>query len=437
MYDEDVDLSWKIRSKGYTIQYLNHVPIMHYSYEAKDSFKKVQYIGSTINNLYLRYKYGHFGNIVKGYLMAFNRIIRGDLKGKVQKKESFKIRIEILKKLFTTQPKYIKAGIENIKCDNKKNHFSPSFYGYNYEINRLDNYPVKQLLCEDEMPLVSIIVRTCNRPQVLKETLDSICQQSYTNIEVVVVEDGENKAENQIKAYSEKLNIKYIPLGKSYGRCHAGNIGLQNASGTYFNFLDDDDLFYDDHVETLVNAIHGTTYKVAYSVGFETPIRIVSKDPYIYDTMSIIHRYKEPFDLLHLFRQNITPIQCVMFHRNLYDFCGGFDEGIDALEDWDLWIRYALESEFLYVEKTTSIYRVPYEKEIYKNRSKDLSKPLEYLREKHKNVNINGESPISGGSGSADKQTYRRCIDWLSDHHMAFFMKALSRFKQRLKRYFK
>jgi hypothetical protein len=62
-----------------------------------------------------------------------------------------------------------------------------------------------------------------------------------------------------------------------------------------------------------------------------------------------------------LWHHNFLPIQSVLFHRRLYERHGGFEQGMEQLEDWNLWTRYTLEDEFVMVPKTTSKYRVPHD----------------------------------------------------------------------------
>ena len=61
-----------------------------------------------------------------------------------------------------------------------------------------------------------------------------------------------------------------------------------------------------------------------------------------------------------------------MFEKKLFDLYGGLDEEVDALEDWDLWVRFSLHTDFIYVEKTTSIYRVPYDKKTNKKKTESI-----------------------------------------------------------------
>jgi len=154
------------------------------------------------------------------------------------------------------------------------------------------------------------------------------------------------------------------------------------------NFLDDDDLFYNDHVETLVGELENCDEKVAYTTAFETPIVIKSKSPYCYKVLSEYISVSNEFNRAKLFYSNITPIQSVMFEKEVYENCGGFDESLDALEDWELWIRYALKYSFKYIQRTTSIYRVPGDKKEAAKRGKFLNDYLIKVREKYKNEKI-------------------------------------------------
>jgi hypothetical protein len=60
-----------------------------------------------------------------------------------------------------------------------------------------------------------------------------------------------------------------------------------------------------------------------------------------------------------MLHHNYIPIQSILFDRKLYERYGGFDESLENLEDWNLWTRYCLNNDFLLIEKTTSMYRVP------------------------------------------------------------------------------
>lgn len=209
-------------------------------------------------------------------------------------------------------------------------------------------------------PLVSIIIRTCNRPHILKNALESIRQQTYKNLEAIVVEDGEEHASEIIHWYQNYFTIKYYSTGTHVGRTQAGNLGLEKASGDFFNFLDDDDILYPNHIELLVNTLRHSSNKIAYSIANECIIKKISKDPYFKIIRTKV-RYQQCFNRILLCNKNYLPIQCVLFSRDLYDSLGGFDPLLDQLEDWDLWVRYSTKTDFTYLPLITSEYRVPWD----------------------------------------------------------------------------
>lgn len=219
--------------------------------------------------------------------------------------------------------------------------------------------------------LVSIIIRTCGNLDILKNALDSLDRQTYSAIEIVIVEDGPNISEKYIQEHYRELNVNYRATGYRSGRTHAGNIGLSLAQGKYINFLDEDDILLPRHIEVLTQALENSPYHVAYSIAEEQQIHVLGRSPYRFKTKRKLVRYNYPFNRLLLCHMNLFPIQSVMFERAVYESCGGFDESMDMLEDWDLWLRYALQYDFLHVEEITSVYYTPYKGK--KKRSRDIS----------------------------------------------------------------
>lgn len=226
----------------------------------------------------------------------------------------------------------------------------------------------------NDFPLVSIIVRTCGKPDVLRNALESIRKQTYSNIEVVVVEDGKNISELFIKNNYSALNIHYYATNQHVGRTRAGNIALQLATGEYYNFLDEDDILLENHIEQLMNCLVSSHTKVAYAVAEEQQIRVMSLSPYIFHVKRKLIRYRHPFNRILLCYMNIFPIQCVLFSRELYDKYGGFNEELDVLEDWDLWLRYAAHEKFAFENSVTSIYYTPFRNKKKTSRDQQLQK---------------------------------------------------------------
>ncbi len=372
MYAEDVDLSWRVRSFGYKLKYVPKATITHYAYAKAGEVKPNQYVNSIINNLLLRYRFGGWGAILKGYELFARAYLKG---------QPFEGSRKLLRKRFWKHFSQIPHFLNRSYCGDKRKEVA-LFLGFDYAPIRDGAFYVNEF--PKEYPLVSIIVRTCGRPAVLRETLISLREQTYPNIEVVVVEDGKNTAGEMIEKEFSDMKILYYATGVNQGRSKAGNKAMELAHGKYLNFLDDDDLFYADHVEVLVKTLENSKNKAAYAFGFETPIEIKSKDPYIYEISDYRGVHKTKFDKIELCYHNYIPIQCIMFEKELFEKYGGQDETLDALEDWDMWVRYSLHTDFDCVDKTTSIYRVPKVHTINAKRQKELDEALIVVREKHK-----------------------------------------------------
>lgn len=372
MYAEDVDLSWRIRTFGYKLKYVPKAVIMHYAYQKAGEVKPVQHVNSIINNLLLRYRFGGVRRILQGHKLFLKcMLLPAAFPG--AKKQLLKGYIGHFGRI---------GHFFNRKYKGKAKDFCPSFVGFDYSIVRKGAF--YENCIPEKIPLVSIIVRTCGRPSVLRETLESLRSQTYPNMEIVIVEDGENISEKMLKEEFRDLNIIYEATGHKVGRSKVGNRAMELATGKYLNFLDDDDLFFADHVEVLINTLLHSENKAAYAFAFETPIEVKSKEPYVYRIGDYNEVHKEKFDKVILCHHNYIPIQCIMFEKELFEKYGGLDETLDALEDWDLWVRYSLHTDFDCVDKTTSIYRVPMAREINEKRQEELDNALIAVREKHK-----------------------------------------------------
>lgn len=100
--------------------------------------------------------------------------------------------------------------------------------------------------------IVSVIIPTYNRPEFLGRALDSVLSQSYTELEVLVVNDGSEQSYDELKAHYKDERIIWIDLEKNAGVCGARNAGIDAAKGDFVCFLDDDDEFLEDKLKLQV-----------------------------------------------------------------------------------------------------------------------------------------------------------------------------------------
>jgi GT2 family glycosyltransferase len=351
MYGEDVDLSWRLRAKGWRVVYRPKLAVVHRTYREAGEVKPLQVFGGVATNLALRARYGGLLRTLEGLAMLTAEILAprsfpGRRRGLAKAGAGFLWR----------WPYFAWTRVAPTA------RFRPHFSGWGYEVRRdgaFFAFASRRDPRAAPRPLVSILIRTVDRSAWLREALQSCANQTYENLEVVVIEDGPERSRAIVDEFQDRLAIRYRATGERVGRARAGNIALAEARGEWLNFLDDDDLFFADHVEVLVDALERQKVAGAYSLAWETQTEFLDKQHAHYQEILHITRHYQRFDRLTLWHHNYLPIQAVMFNRRLFEQHGGFAEEMDQLEDWNLWTRYTLEDDFVLVEKTTSKYRVP------------------------------------------------------------------------------
>ena len=354
LYGEDVEVSYRLREAGFSLKYVPKSVVWHYTYESAGEIKPAQYVGSIIGNFFLRTRYGTW--LDRAYIVPLfaNLLLRSPFAG---------ARKKLLNDFFK---RYLRYVPQLLRERNNSDCIPFSFRLLDYEQQRKGAFWQGQPI-SNHLPLVSIITRTvANRGELLKQAGFSVFNQSYPNIEWVVVEDGGIESKESQRPFIQGFNdhqgmtVVYEPLTK-LGRSSAGNKGMEIARGEYLMFLDDDDCLYADHVETLIAEIIAKPHCVAaYSLAWEVESTVenggakITEGSY-HQVNSLLQDYD--YDLLR--HSNYIPIQAILFQASLFAERGGFNISLDYLEDWNLWQRYAHGNQFAYVPKTTSMYRTP------------------------------------------------------------------------------
>jgi glycosyltransferase involved in cell wall biosynthesis len=205
-------------------------------------------------------------------------------------------------------------------------------------------------------PLVSIIVRTKDRPELLKRALQSIAVQTYRPIEVILVNDGGCDLNvKEIESILRDVSLNYIRLEENTGRSHAGNVGIKSAKGEYIGFLDDDDEFYPEHVMTLISFLSNQFhYKVAY-----TDTEMIFKEFSTEKTrMADVKKniFSKDFSYNALLFGNYIPFNSIIFSREILDSTTWLDENLDLYEDWNFLIKIGQIYPFYHIKKLTAKY---------------------------------------------------------------------------------
>ncbi|HET8774388.1 MAG TPA: PIG-L family deacetylase [Thermoanaerobaculia bacterium] len=201
------------------------------------------------------------------------------------------------------------------------------------ELRRLAGAPKELAVAAEALP-VSVVIRTKNRPALLAEAIASVRATGYP-CEIVVVNDG--------GAPLELEGVNLVQHETSRGRAEAGNAGVRAASHALAVFLDDDDLFYPEHLATLAGAAtssHAAWYSDAVSA-------------FLGDTVRRTRIYAQNFDRDLLKVDNYIPLPALLFRRQDFLDLGGFDASFDLFEDWDFLLRLAQRGDFLRIPRVT------------------------------------------------------------------------------------
>ena len=195
-------------------------------------------------------------------------------------------------------------------------------------------------------PLVSIVLPTYNRPRLLRRALWCIKEQTFTDYEVIVVNDAGNwEMKYWAKEYGGVQNIIFINHQKNKGLAASRNTGIKAAKGKYITYQDDDDIWFPEHLEVLVDYLESLpNVRAAYTDCYRW-----------YDEKHLFASAKKSGDIGKNGR-TVVAIICLMHERKLLDDLGMFDEEMRCMEDWDFIIRMNRKHKILHIPQFTACY---------------------------------------------------------------------------------
>lgn len=185
-----------------------------------------------------------------------------------------------------------------------------------------------------EQPLVSVIIPAYNAEKYIKEAIESVLNQTYKNIELIVVDDGstDNTAEI-VKKYLNDPRVKYI-YQENKGLAGARNTGIKKAKGDYIAFLDADDFYLPEKIEKEVKFLkEHPEFDIVYC-----------NMEHFYDGKSkILFQHRGPFYSGNVFEKLLNKFfgqaDTLLIPKKILDKIGLFDEKMRYSEDWDLLLR--------------------------------------------------------------------------------------------------
>lgn len=230
--------------------------------------------------------------------------------------------------------------------------------------------------------MISAIIATHNRIDLLPRAIDSVLSQTYKDIECIVVDDASTDGtENYCKGLD---SVKYIRISQkeSKGGNYARNLGIKAAKGEYIAFLDDDDVWYPTKIEKQVDAIEVKRCGVVYCSRDLEMVNPETNEIVIVESPTTILP-DENFNR-HILWQFVSTSSCILISKDLLYKVGLFDDTLRYWQDYELTIRLAQETIFYCVKEPLVLYRVDVnDKNRLTNKYGAWKEAVRYIRKKH------------------------------------------------------
>ena len=192
-------------------------------------------------------------------------------------------------------------------------------------------------------PLVTVVIPTYNRPGYLKNAIRSVLNQTYPNLEIIVVDDA---SDLDYESLEEKFpSVTFMKNDKNRGACYSRNRGLEAANGEYINFLDDDDELFPEKISLQVDRFQQTDEP---ELGMVTCHLVDERSG---KPVEVRNRVRGNIYRKTLARYAVSGTETMLFRKELVVKAGGFDDHLPANHEYDLLIRITKSVTVDYVDE--------------------------------------------------------------------------------------
>lgn len=247
--------------------------------------------------------------------------------------------------------------------------------------------------------MVSAVITTYRRsPEVVLRAIKSVLSQTYTNIEVIVVDDSSdeykerNEVENAVKSIYDG-RVTYIKHNSSKGACAARNTGLKHANGEYIGFLDDDDEWMPQKVESMLRVFNHADSNLALVYCKYLYVNDDTNEECVPNEQFIGFKKGRVFDSL-IIDNYIGSTSFPIIRTTCLKEIGGFDEEMLSCQDYDVWLRLAKQYMVDFIDEPLVRFHI------------------------HSNESI-GKNPVKRIRGQ--ERLCHKNIDYLQTHNEAYF----------------
>lgn len=248
----------------------------------------------------------------------------------------------------------------------------------------VSKYLIQNTMQIKNKPLVSIIMPTYNRECNIQKAINSVLNQTYENWELIIVDDG--STDDTLNLLNKIVNnkIRIISYSENKGHSFARNKGLKDAEGEYIMYLDSDNEWDSNYIETIIGAFIELPDADAIYSG-----QLLYEN---YNTKPYAIRFGS-FNKPLLHNRNYIDINCFSHKNNVYKSIGGFDESLIKLVDWDFILRISNEfkiysvpvllSKYYVANSTNRVTDFPFD---YDGKAAEIIKKNDFTSKNYKNL---------------------------------------------------
>ncbi len=193
------------------------------------------------------------------------------------------------------------------------------------------------------MPKVSVIIPTYNRAKNLIQSIDSVMNQTYQDLEIIIVDDGStDNTKEVLSKYDGKVRYFYQ---ENRGVSAARNIGIKESRGEFIAFLDSDDSWLGNKLEQQMKLFQ---YDPSVSLQYSYARYLDKANNIEFIRPKNVSKSFKDF----LYEDTVLPTSSVVLKKSVLEEVGMFDEGLPGIEDYDLWLRCSRKFKIGFIPET-------------------------------------------------------------------------------------
>lgn len=231
------------------------------------------------------------------------------------------------------------------------------------------------------MAKVSVILPTYNRAEILSRSINSLIQQTYADLEIVVVDDAStDDTESVVKSFNDE-RINYILHDENRGANVARNTGISQSTGEYIAFQDSDDVWLPQKIQRQIEAFQQARSETGLVSAGVCRVWPDYQTDYLPGD-----KWRTQDFIRSLIHNNFIPTQAAMIKRECIQKVGNFNNELPRLQDWEMWIRLSKEYNFELVDETLVVKNMNVDELSYSRRNTDHPHALELIIKRHKEL---------------------------------------------------